>query len=322
MATTPPDSSANTPKSDPATDERSRPVPEVPVFDANTVVIDDIIKGMIKAGGVIVRNVISNNTLAQVEQDTRKFILSDSEWEGDFFPKETRRVCGLAGKSKAFTEGIVGNEIFKAVADRLLTSKMSCWIGDKWEEHVSPAQLNNTIIFSINPGARSQALHRDDMIHHNMPKSMSAEDYKIGQDTGVGFFVAAKKSTKANGATRFIPGSHLWAHETPPQESLTAHAELLPGDGFIFFSSCYHGGSSNTTTDEERLLYSFFMTKGYLRQEENQYIANKWDDLKDMYDDAMLQRIGYSLSAPFLGWVDLKHPLDALRGTRELKDLY
>lgn len=314
--------SLTTPKSDPATDERSRPVPEVPVFDATTAKVDDIIQGMIKAGGIIIRNIISSEILTQVEQDTREHILADGEWVGDFFPKETRRVCGLAGKSKAFTNGIVGNELFQEVANRLISSKMGCWIGKKWEEHQSPAQLNNTIIFSINPGARAQDLHRDDMIHHNTPKSMNAEDYKIGQDTGIGFFVAAKKSTRENGATRFIPGSHLWAHETPPEESLTVHAELAPGDGFIFFSSCYHGGSANTTTDEERLLYSFFMTKGYLRQEENQYLASKWEDVEKMYDDAMLQKIGYTLSAPFLGWVDLKHPLDALRGSSELKDLY
>lgn len=314
--------SLTTPKSDPATDERSRPVPEVPVFDATTAKVDDIIQSMIKAGGIIIRNIISSEILAHVEQDTRKHILADGEWVGDFFPKETRRVCGLAGKSRAFTNGIVGNEIFQEVANRLLSSKMGCWIGQKWEEHNSPAQLNNTIIFSINPGARAQDLHRDDMIHHNIPKSMNVEDYKIGQDTGIGFFVAAKKSTRENGATRFIPGSHLWAHETPPEESLTVHAELAPGDGFIFFSSCYHGGSPNTTKDEERLLYSFFMTKGYLRQEENQYLASKWEDVEKMYDDAMLQKIGYTLSAPFLGWVDLKHPLDALRGSSELKDLY
>lgn len=38
-------------------------------------------------------------------------------------------------------------------------------------------------------------------------------------------------------------------------------------------SSCYHGGSANTTKDEERLLFSCFMTRGWLRQEENQYLC-------------------------------------------------
>ncbi|KAL7623797.1 hypothetical protein AAE478_005350 [Parahypoxylon ruwenzoriense] len=303
-------------------DDRSRPVPTVPIFDSATATVDEVIDRLIRAGGCVVRGAVAPEVLAQIEQDTRRYILADGEWAGDFFPKETRRVCGLAGKSKAFTEGIVGHDLFKQVGDRMLASKISCWIGDKWEEHLSPAQVNNTIIFSIGPGARAQALHRDDMIHHNMPRSKRVEDYEIGQDTGVGFFVAAKKSTRANGATRFIPGSHLWAHATPPDESLAVHAELEPGDGFIFLSSCYHGGSANTTTDEERLLYSFFMTKGYLRQEENQYLASSYDTVANMYDDDMLQRLGYSVSAPFLGWVDLKHPLDAIRGESKLRDLY
>ncbi|KAL4949051.1 hypothetical protein BDW69DRAFT_198403 [Aspergillus filifer] len=257
-------------------------------------------QGLIRAGGCVIRNIIKPEVFAQVEQDTRKYILADGEWVGDFFPKETRR----------------------KISDRLMTTKSKFWIGDKQDEHVSRPQLNNTVIFSVNPGARAQALHRDDMIHHNKPVSMRFEDYQIGQDVGIGYFIAAKKSTKANGATRFIPGSHLWALETPPDESLAVHAELERGDAFVFFSSCYHGGSANTTADEERLLYSFFMTKGYLRQEENQYLASKYETVSEMYDDDTLARLGYSVSAPFLGWVDLKHPLDALRGEAKLRDLY
>jgi ectoine hydroxylase-related dioxygenase (phytanoyl-CoA dioxygenase family) len=72
---------------------------------------------------------------------------------------------------------------------------------------------------------------------------------------------------------RIIPGSHLWGTEQPPDESLTAYAELSPGDAFIMLGSAYHGGSANRTKEEERLVYSCFMTRGYLRQEENQYLA-------------------------------------------------
>jgi len=70
---------------------------------------------------------------------------------------------------------------------------------------------------------------------------------------------------------RFIPGSHLWSPETPPSEDLAFYAELEPGDGFMMLSSCYHGGSANTTKDQERLVYSCFMTKGYLRQVRDVY---------------------------------------------------
>lgn len=41
-----------------------------------------------------------------------------------------------------------------------------------------------------------------------------------------------------------------------------------------------------------------------------------------MYDDDMLKLIGYDLSPPFLGWVDMKSPLEYLRGDEGGKDLY
>jgi ectoine hydroxylase-related dioxygenase (phytanoyl-CoA dioxygenase family) len=125
-------------------------------------------------------------------------------------------------------------------------------------------------VFSIGPGAARQELHRDDSIHHNpLPALSSASEYRIGRDVGVGPFVAGKKTTRANGATRFIPGSHLWGMDRCPDESLAFYAELDAGDAFLMLSSCYHGGSANTTTDQERLVYSCFMTKGFLRQVRN-----------------------------------------------------
>ena len=66
------------------------------------------------------------------------------------------------------------------------------------------------------------------MIHHDEHKRMNAKDYNLGQDTGIGYFVTG---TKPNGATRFIPGSHLWDPEKPPSEDLAFYAELQPGDG-------------------------------------------------------------------------------------------
>lgn len=86
---------------------------------------------------------------------------------------------------------------------------------------MSRPQLNNTRVFSVGLGARRQELRRDDKIFHNEVRALrSHEDYTIGRDTSISFFVAGKKTTEANGATRFIPRSHLWAKTTPPNEDL------------------------------------------------------------------------------------------------------
>ncbi len=199
-------------------------------------------------------------------------------------------------------------------------------IGEKNEPCVSRPQLNNTIVFSIGPGARDQALHRDDPIHHVYHPA--AATHEIGRDAGIGFFVAGKRTHRRNGATRFIPGSHLWDYAAgPPRESQTFYAELEPGDGFMVLSGCYHGGSANKTDqpgedgvvrEEERLVYSTFMTRGYLRQEENQYLVNPVEKVRELPEN-LQELVGYGLSKPFLGWVDLKDPMLWLHPDRPKK---
>ena len=105
------------------------------------------------------------------------------------------------------------------------------------------------------------------MIHHKQLPAITPDQYTFDRETAIGLFVAGKRTTKANGATRFVPRSHLQSTDTPPpDDSGCFYAELEPGDGFFMLASCYHGGSANTTESEERLLYGCFMTRGWLRQ--------------------------------------------------------
>jgi ectoine hydroxylase-related dioxygenase (phytanoyl-CoA dioxygenase family) len=241
-------------------------LPEVQQFGSDPSNSDKIVKALILSGGVIIRSLLSDSILAVIEKDVRPYLEADKPWEGKFFPPETRRVYGLAGKSASFMHNIVADPLYQAVCAKLLTSQFKSYLGQRLEISESTPQLNNTVVFSIGPGARNQELHRDDMIHHNHLTAIGADEYKIGRDTGIGLFVAGTETTRENGATRFIPGSHLWDCMDPPDEGLAVYAELNPGDAFIMLSSCFHGGSANMTRDEERLVYSCFMTKGFLRQ--------------------------------------------------------
>jgi ectoine hydroxylase-related dioxygenase (phytanoyl-CoA dioxygenase family) len=142
-------------------------------------------------------------------------------------------------------------------------------------------------------------------------------------------FVAGTKTRKENGATRIIPGSHLWDYSQPPPSSDDVSiecAELDPGDAFMMLGGCFHGAGANTTPDEERLVYgkcmtwpplnlryanqrkAAFSTRGYLRQEENQYLANNIEKIKEL--PISIQRYaGYGVSKPFMGWVDMEDPV-------------
>lgn len=145
-------------------------------------------------------------------------------------------------------------------------------------------------------------------------------------------FVAGTKTRRENGATRIIPGSHLWDYSQPPPSSEDPSiqcAELDPGDAFMMLGGCFHGAGANTTADEERLVYgkcitSFlpylryvdhleaaFSTRGYLRQEENQYLANDIEKIKEL--PISIQRYaGFGVSKPFMGWVDMEDPVRSM----------
>lgn len=69
------------------TDDRERPLPEVPIFDNATATAEQIVQGLIKAGGCVVKGVVPPEAIAEIEKDTRPYLDADTEWNGDFFPK-------------------------------------------------------------------------------------------------------------------------------------------------------------------------------------------------------------------------------------------
>ena len=83
------------------------------------------------------------------------------------------------------------------------------------------------------------------------------------------------------------------------------------GDAFIMLASCFHGGGTNETKDEQRLVFGTFFTRGYLRQEENQFLAVPMEVTRK-YDRKVQETMGYSLSDPACGTVDLIDPIYAL----------
>lgn len=169
-------------------------------------------------------------------------------------------------------------------------------------------QLDSSLSLRIGPGAKAQGLHKDDMAHHNwLP---AAEEYVMGRDVGCILFLALTPTTKPNGATRIVPGSHLWDYATPPpeDESDVVDVELEPGDGLFILGSVYHGGGSNTTTDQYRHVAFAAATRSWLRQDENQYLSHQPENIKRL--PLEIQRfVGYSCGDPYTGWVDYSDPL-------------
>ncbi|KAL2068432.1 hypothetical protein VTL71DRAFT_16530 [Oculimacula yallundae] len=300
--------------------------PKVDEFDRHTVTGDQLVKSIIVNGGVIIRNFLDIDAVKTIEHDVRPYIDADKSWSGEFFPKQTRRVTGLAAKSPTFLNSMIMDPLWNYLTRSLLTSRHTSWAGQEQHTSVSLPQVSATIVFSIGPGAKDQVLHRDDGNSHNVLPEITIDQYKPARDETIGLFVAGSKTTRQNGATRFVPRSHLQHTFTkPPNDSVDPdvciYAEMDPGDAFMMLGSCYHGGSANKTVDQERLVFATFSTKGYLRQEENQYLVLSKEQVLSL-DEATQRELGYSVSEPYVGWIEYTQPFLYLKdGIKRHDDL-
>lgn len=185
-------------------------------------------------------------------------------------------------------------------------------VGENQGTHETTAQLGSATCLELRPGAQAQGLHRDDLVHQGF--NTAAPEYVLGRDRSLTFFVACTKTHKGNGSTRIVPGSHLWDYTRPPpgangtDSSGIVDAEIERGDGLIILGSVYHGGGANTTEDEHRLVVTCGVTCSYLRQEENQYLANDVQRIRKL--PLHIQRfIGYESFPPGVGLVNWDDPL-------------
>ncbi|KXT16829.1 hypothetical protein AC579_6798 [Pseudocercospora musae] len=198
--------------------------------------------------------------------------------------------------------------LYQAVCEKILTTKNWFWSGHKKTYATSKPQIMNSVCFSIRPGATAQPLHRDDWCYHVVAQRADKYPDGLQRDTGIGFFVAAKRSTIQNGATRFIPGSHLWEHEREPDDDLAVHTELGKGSHHVITAE----GEIPPKMKNGQLLHD---------KEENHYLNMGLEKVKTL-PRALQDICGYTLSEPFLGWVNSNNPrvvLDpSIKGNKDM----
>ena len=164
----------------------------------------------------------------------------------------------------------------------------------------------------LGPGGKAQRLHRDDKNYHVDHVNQQATGYQVGSDVMLAFMIPGIRTTRENGATLAIPGSHLWDNDTAPKVEEAIFAEMEVGECFVMLGSVFHGGGTNTTQDVRRILHGLFFRKGYYRQEENAYLANRAEDVLPWSSEAQ-KLLGYHLSTPNIGYLDFVPPVDYLR---------
>ncbi|KAM0313772.1 hypothetical protein ACHAPQ_011964 [Fusarium lateritium] len=254
--------------------------PEITALPA-TAPIEEIVSVIRRDGGIIIKNFITPEEADQIQAEADPHYQKVGKYEGTLFPPSDpplsfHLINGT--QSYPFRDG----KRYKCVSNPVLAVS----------EAFSRGRSN------------AQPLHRDDMAQHFDHVEGS------GESSLLGLLVAGTKCTFENGATQVIVGSHLWpeaAISGPADRSMCSTAEMEKGDAVVIIGSVWHGAGANIT-DERRNIFSCHMVRGSYRADENQYLAIPREVIKD-YDPEVQSLLGYSVSHPNCGHVDMKDPI-------------
>lgn len=158
---------------------------------------------------------------------------------------------------------------------------------------------------SIGPDEAAQMLHADDQL---IP--LPRPHVPIICNT----MWAITDFTEANGATRLVPGSHLW-EEAPgfPEDHETIPAEMPRGSVLVWVGSLWHGGGANTTP-VRRTGIAMNYCAGFIRQQENQQLGIPAEVARG-FAPRLQELVGYSVYRGLIGHIDKAHPREVVLGS-------
>ncbi|KAF5638129.1 phytanoyl dioxygenase family [Fusarium sp. NRRL 52700] len=266
----------------------------------------NLVAAIKRDGGVIVENLISRQLAEQIKVDLKPHFDSDIPDLSGFFPVTTQRATGLFNVSDACVQ-LACNPLYIDVANELCSSSLTYWEGEKRITVSGKPIVSSTVAFRVNPGGKQQVLHRDDDDYHPHDKELPVM---------IGCVTALTKTTRENGATIGIPGSHLWDRERRPYDEEAIPAELEPGDAFIFLGNLYHAGGQNITQNEYRETVGIFLCKPTLRPAENQFLVVPLERARQLTPQAQ-RLLGYGVCKPSLGFMNYQDPMKVLFGVED-----
>lgn len=182
---------------------------------AATAPIDDMIAILERDGGLILTNLVSSQDITAVNSELEPYIQkarAETHAAYDLVPKQTIMVPGVVGKSPTMVK-IAEFEVIDTLRTLILQKKCTATWEDRTEEFTIGPLLNSSLTYHMSHGAPRQRLHRDDMIHG----VYHGGEYSLSNETMLGFMIAGSKTTRENGATMAIPGSHKWDHSRVPK---------------------------------------------------------------------------------------------------------
>ncbi len=251
--------------------------PQVPAED-----VDRCMEEIERDGYVIIENLISPELVAEIKEDLIPRFSYDSG-RNNFEGFKTQRLYAFFEKS-LICNPLVEHPLILGCLDRI------------FEPNYLLSQLQ---AINILPGEEQQPLHHDDLFYR-VPRPRPA--------LGAATIWAIDEFTQQNGATVVIPGSHLWDDRQPTKDDLkNLEPVVMPaGSVVLFLGTLWHAGGANRS-DAARLCVSAQYCAPWCRTQENYSLSLSRETVKKC-SEHIQRMLGYSIHAPFMGFVDGKHP--------------
>ena len=247
---------------------------------------------LLEHGYAIVERVVDEQVMDRLSAEVTPFVEASAAGRDVYDGMRTRRTGALVARCPTARQ-LVMHPLVTDTVGRFLS-------------HASAVQLHLTQVITIEPGETKQKLHRDQMAFDFFP---FPSDYHVQCNT----MWALTDFTSANGATHIAPGTSVMSDdEAAGVEEL--QAEMPRGSVLFYDGKVLHGGGANTS-DGVRQGVNITYAVGWVRQEENQFLACPAEVARTL-DDDLLRMMGYQQGAFALGYVgDQQDPLAVLRGT-------
>ena len=255
-----------------------------PALHAGHLDAADVADRLLSDGYVIVHGALSPDAAAAARADLIRALEETPTGRNSFEGFATRRVYALFAKTRTFDAAAV-DPLLLGVLDRVLVHY----------------QLSAPVGIQIGPGEKAQGLHCDESVY---PLPRPHPPVVVNTIWPLDDF------TEQNGATRLIPGSHLWPPGRTPEGEDTVAAVMPVGSAMFYLGNLWHGGGANRT-ETPRLGVILEYVASWLRPQENHCLAVPRDVARDL-PERLQELLGYNIYPPFLGYVDGSHPRKVL----------
>jgi ectoine hydroxylase-related dioxygenase (phytanoyl-CoA dioxygenase family) len=244
--------------------------------DASATAITDALR---EDGALIIDDATPAGMLDRLKAEIMPYVEATPVGMDDFTGRHTTRTGALAARSATVRDLIMDARMTGACEAFLLP------FADRYQLHL-------TQLIRIMNGQGKQPLHRDRLAWGGFLRP----DIEPQLNT----IWAVTDFFEANGATQVVPGSNHWDEPRLPDSNEITYAEMAAGSVLVYSGSVIHGGGANRS-GADRMGLNITYCLGWLRQEENQYLACP-PEIARGFTPELRALLGYAMGSYALGY--------------------